>query len=136
MKAICYISNFSKDLSKNDIDELINDVNKKNKIHDVTGLLIIKNKHFFQILEGEEEKVDELYEKIKVDSRHTGVIRLLDTKIEGRIFKDYNSGKFDVFQRFTSMKKLYLYFNWIKNADYLPADELIKLTTNFLNNNK
>ncbi|GGI56735.1 BLUF domain-containing protein [Winogradskyella haliclonae] len=136
MKAICYISNFSKDLDKKSIDNLVYDVNKKNKIHDVTGLLIIKNKHFFQILEGEEEKTNHLYKKIKTDSRHTGVIKLLDTKIEGRLFKDYNSGEFEVFQKFSDMKKLYLYFNWIKNADYLPADEIIKLTTNFLNNNK
>ena len=131
-----YISNFSKGLSKNDIDKLIYNVNKKNKIQDVTGLLIIKNKHFFQILEGEEEKADNLYKKIKTDSRHTGVIKLLDTKIEGRLFKDYNSGEFEVFQKFSDMKKLYLYFNWMKNADYMPADELIELTTNFLKNNK
>ncbi|WP_299113393.1 BLUF domain-containing protein [uncultured Winogradskyella sp.] len=136
MKAICYISNFSKDLDKKSIDNLVHDVNKKNRIHDVTGLLIIKNKHFFQILEGEEEKTNNLYKKIKTDLRHTGVIKLLDTKIEGRLFKDYNSGEFEVFQKFSDMKKLYLYFNWIKNADYLPADEIIKLTTNFLNNNK
>ncbi|WP_157662582.1 BLUF domain-containing protein [Winogradskyella sp. PC-19] len=66
MKAIYYISNFSKDLSKHDIDKLIQTVNKKNKLLNVTGLLIIKNKHFFQILEGEDEKIDPLYEKIKM----------------------------------------------------------------------
>ena len=136
MKAICYISNFSQDLSKHDIDKLIHTVNKKNKLLDVTGLLIIKNKHFFQILEGEDEKINPLYEKIKIDSRHTGVIRLLNTKIEGKILKDYNSGEFDAFQKFSSMKKLYLYFSWIKKAEYLPANELIELTTNFLNKNK
>ncbi|ARV10203.1 hypothetical protein BTO05_11350 [Winogradskyella sp. PC-19] len=61
---------------------------------------------------------------------------MLNTKIEGKILKDYNSGEFDAFQKFSSMKKLYLYFSWIKKAEYLPANELIELTTNFLNKNK
>ncbi len=33
------------------------------------------------------------------------------------------------------MKKLYLHFKWIKNAEYIPADGLIELTTNFLKQN-
>lgn len=136
MKAICYISNFSENLSKKCVKQLATDVNKKNKLNDFTGLLIIKNKHFFQIIEGKDEAVDMLYKKIKIDNRHKGLIKLLDTKIEARIFRDYNSGKFEVFQKFSNMKKLYLYFNWMKNADYLPADELIELTKNFLKNNQ
>ncbi|WP_299111161.1 BLUF domain-containing protein [uncultured Winogradskyella sp.] len=136
MKAICYISNFAKDLNRKTIDELITYVNKNNKIQNITGLLIIKNKHFFQILEGDTKKVDALYKRIKRDIRHTGLITLLNTKIEGRIFNDYNSGNFEIFQKFEDMKKLYLYFNWINNANYLPADKLIRLTTNFLKHNQ
>ncbi len=136
MKAICYISNFSNYLNKSQIDDLIGFVDTKNNGMSITGLLIIRNKHFFQILEGKEEKVDTLFEKIKTDKRHKDVIKLLDSKIDDQIFKDYNSGKFEIFQRYADMKKLYLYFNWIKNANYLPADELVQLTTNFLKFNK
>lgn len=136
MKVICYISNFPDGLTKEQINDLIESVSKKNNRNGITGLLIIKNKHFFQILEGENEEVDVLYKKIEIDSRHKGVIKLLDTKIEDQIFKDYNSGKFETFQSYADMKKLYLYFNWIKNANYLPAEETIQLTTNFLKFNK
>ncbi len=136
MKVICYISNFPDGLTKEQINDLIESVSKKNNRNGITGLLIIKNKHFFQILEGENEEVDVLYKKIEIDSRHKGVIKLLDTRIEDHIFKDYNSGKFETFQSYADMKKLYLYFNWIKNANYLPAEETIQLTTNFLKFNK
>ena len=136
MKAICYISNFSENLSREGVDNLITYVDKNNNEVGITGLLIVRNKHFFQILEGKKENVDTLFKKIKTDIRHRGVIKLLDTRIDDQIFKDYNSGKFEIFQKYTNMKKLYLYFNWIKNANYLPADEIIQLTTNFLKFNK
>jgi len=132
MKAICYISNFARDLRKDSINELIDFVKEHNTKNNITGLLILKNKHFFQILEGESKKIDRLFNKIKIDPRHKNIITLLDTNIEGKIFNDYNGGKFEIFQKYANMKKLYLYFNWIKNADYLPAEELIQLTTNFL----
>ncbi len=136
MKAICYISNFAKDLNRNIIEELVASVNSNNNAQNISGILILRNKHFFQILEGESQKVDVLFNKIKKDERHKDIITLLNTRIEDRIFDDYNSGKFDVFQKYTDMKKLYLYFKWIKNANYLPAEELIHLTTNFLRHNK
>ncbi len=135
MKAICYISNFAKGLNQNMISELIESVNLNNTKAHITGLLILKNNHFFQILEGESQKVDVLFEKIQKDKRHSGIIKLLDTEIDGKIFNDYNAGKFEIFQKYADMKKLYLYFNWIKNADYLPAKKLIHLTTNFLKHN-
>lgn len=136
MKAICYISNFAKGLTNSAISELIDNVNLNNTRQQITGLLILKNKHFFQILEGESQKIDTLFEKIKKDKRHKGIIKLLDTNIDGKIFNDYNGGKFETFQKYADMKRLYLYFNWIKNANYLPADKLIHLTTNFLKHNK
>jgi len=132
MKTICYISNFARDLRKNTIIELIDSIKKNNSNNNITGLLILKNRYFFQILEGDSEQIDSLFNKIKVDPRHKTIITLLDTTIEGRIFNDYNGGKFEIFQNYADMKKLYLYFNWIKIANYLPAEELIQLTTNFL----
>ena len=98
MKAICYISNFAENLSSDNINDLISYVNKNNNEVGITGLLIVRNKHFFQILEGKKEKVDTLFKKIKTDIRHRGVIKLLDIRIDDQIFKDYNSGKFEIFQ--------------------------------------
>ncbi len=135
MKAICYISNFSDSLRKNDIDDLIQFVNLRNKEQGITGVLLIRNKYFFQILEGEDEQIDILYSKIEKDTRHKSLVKILDTKIEGHIFNAYNSGEFETIDSYSDIKKLMTYFSWIKNADYLEADELILLTTNFLKYN-
>ena len=132
MKAICYISSFSKGLTRHMIDDMILTINRNNRIRRVTGILIIRNKHFFQILEGHDNIVNDLFQKINLDPRHKGIIKLLDSEIEDRLFNDYNCGEFEVFQKYSDTKKLYLYFNWIKNADYMPADGLIELTKNFL----
>ena len=69
---------------------------------------------------------------IKIDQKHVE----LNTLIDDRIFSSYNAGKFETFLRYADMKKLYLYFNWIKNANYLPADGIVQLSTNFLKFNK
>ena len=132
MKAICYISSFSKGLTRHMIDDMILTINRNNRIRRVTGILIIRNKHFFQILEGHDNIINDLFQKISLDPRHKGIIKLLDSEIEDRLFNDYNCGEFEVFQKYSDTKKLYLYFNWIKNADYMPADGLIELTKNFL----
>lgn len=132
MKTICYISDFAKNLDSKTIDDLTRKVSKKNNQLGITGVLIIKDNHFFQIIEGEPQKVEHLYSKITKDKRHNNLIKLLETQIEDRIFNDYNSGDFQIVKDYSNLKKLYLYFNWIKEAEYIPAIEIINLTTNFL----
>ena len=136
IKAICYISNINQTLTSDNINDLVTSVIRKNNQYNITGLLLIQNGHFFQIIEGHPDKIDLLYSNITEDQRHNGIIKLLDKTIDGRIFDEYNSGKFSIMTDYKGLKKLYLYFNWITNANYLPADEIMSLTKNFLKNNK
>jgi len=114
----------------------VQQVISNNSKFSITGVLLIKNGHFFQIIEGENQNIDILYTKIAKDIRHNGIIKLLDNSIDARIFDGYNGGEFDVFKEHSDLKRLYLYFNWIENANYLPAEEIMKLITNFLKNNR
>jgi len=132
MKALCYISGFADNLKKTDIDQLIEFVNTKNKLKNIKGILLIRNKYFFQILEGENKVIDTLFTKIKKDKRHKGLIKVLDKEIDGCIFDAYNSGEFETIDKYSDIKKLLTYFNWIKNAEYIEAEALITLTNNFL----
>lgn len=52
----------------------------------VTGLLLYKNGHFMQALEGEESAVIKLFSKISRDPRHHHVIPLMHERIEQRHF--------------------------------------------------
>lgn len=134
IKTICYISSISTTLNT-DINSLNEFVLKKNKALNITGVLIVQNGHFFQIMEGEKDAIEKTYNKIKEDKRHSGIIKLLDTNIEDRLFQDYESGHFSVIKDFSKLKKLKIYFDWIKQANILVIDELDLLTSNFLKYN-
>tara|TARA_R110002051_G_scaffold53405_3_gene100747 strand:+ start:1851 stop:2348 length:498 start_codon:yes stop_codon:yes gene_type:complete len=135
IKTICYISNICQNLTSDDIHKLKARIVIKNNQHGITGILLIKNGHVFQIIEGSTDYIDKLYLKIYQDHRHNGIIKLLDKTIKDHIFSLYGAGKFSVVSNYSDLKKLYLYFNWIKEANYLPANEIIHLTKNFLKYN-
>ncbi len=136
IKTICYISNKKSDLSQSDIDSLMDFVINTNNRINITGVLISKNRHFFQIMEGEAQVIDSTFDNIKIDTRHYGLIKLLETEVEDRLFEDYDGGDFGVIREYGNLKKLKIYFDWIKEANILAVDELIELTTNFIKHNK
>ena len=76
LKRINYISNFSKDMSDWELEELASQAAKKNAEHDITGVLMAKGGVFFQIIEGPEENIDKLFSNILKDPRHEKIITL------------------------------------------------------------
>lgn len=136
IKTICYISTIRPATSKKDIERLSKIIAYKNKRLNITGILIIKNGHFFQIMEGSVPNITAAYKKIKKDKRHTGLIKLLETPIEIRLFDAYDTGEFSVIKNYTKLKKLSTYFEWIKKSGLVTVDKLIILTNNFLKHSK
>ena len=64
---------------------------KNNQQDSITGLLVYFEKLFFQIIEGEDEKVDQLFIKIGKDPRHTDVLRLkTEYDIKERLFPTWS----------------------------------------------
>ena len=76
MKRLTYISNFSRSLTKKDIENIGKVSQTNNSREGITGVLLSCNGIFFQILEGEEENIDTLYEKILNDDRHHQILCL------------------------------------------------------------
>lgn len=65
---------------------------KNNPKNEITGILLgIENK-FLQYLEGPEEKVNELFEKIWKDPRHEHVTQWVKGFSKGRVFGDWSMG--------------------------------------------
>ena len=58
----------------------------------VTGLLLYNSGHFLQVLEGENDEVKKLFEKIRIDLRHDGVVRLAHYPIQDRVFERWDMG--------------------------------------------
>lgn len=74
--------------------EIVNDILKKSRAtnakKNITGCLLFYNKVYLQLLEGEKEDVQELYEKIKKDTRHYEVTLLVAHDATERMFPGWS----------------------------------------------
>lgn len=57
-----------------------------------TGLLLFHRRSFFQVLEGPRQRIEDLYQRIAVDPRHTQVNRLVYEPVADRSFRDWTMG--------------------------------------------
>lgn len=87
---ISYVSTARDSLKYEDIKSILETAHARNKAHDITGVLVYCNKHFFQIIEGEKESIQELYESISVDSRHDNIVKLQENEISKRHFESWS----------------------------------------------
>jgi class 3 adenylate cyclase len=91
MKRLTYISKFADQLSDKDIEEIGRVSQKNNKRDNITGVLLCSGGFFYQIIEGDEDPVDRLYEKILKDERHTDILCLKsEENISDRLFPDWS----------------------------------------------
>lgn len=91
MKRIKYVSQYARDLGPADIDALVAQSASNNAARQVTGILMSSGRVFFQILEGPESAVDELFVRIRRDSRHRDVLLLAtENDIPSRFFPDWS----------------------------------------------
>lgn len=91
MKRLTYISKFSRPLSSQEIEAIGAISRKNNQKQNITGVLLCTQGIFFQIMEGEEETIDKLYEKILRDDRHIDIL-VLNTEhdLKERLFPDWS----------------------------------------------
>lgn len=65
---------------------------ERNLLRGVTGLLLYGEHHFFQILEGGEATVRDLFARIRADRRHEAVTVIATREVEARSFPDWSMG--------------------------------------------
>lgn len=87
--AISYVSTAQIDLQEKGVKEIMNETNDFNKRQNISGILLYNDRNFFQLLEGEKETIQELYEKIKRDPRHLDIIKFLETPVSKSPFDGY-----------------------------------------------
>jgi hypothetical protein len=80
------------ELSRKQLDELLAKCRENNARLEITGMLLYQNRSFFQVLEGDQEAVESLYEKIAGDKRHLRVTKIISEPIEQRAFGDWTMG--------------------------------------------
>ena len=74
------------------LDDILKVSRENNSKNNITGVLIYSNGDLLQLLEGDEDKVTNLYSKIAVDSRHTNIKILMKGESEDRNFPDWFMG--------------------------------------------
>ena len=95
MKRIKYISQFSRDLSFEEIDIIVSTAEEKNRQLGVTGILMSSGRVFYQVMEGPDAHVDELYGSIQTDNRHSDVLLLeMENNADEHYFPDWSMKRF------------------------------------------
>ncbi len=131
LKTICYVSSLNSSLKINDLNHLFKTTKSNNTCIGISGILIHKNGNFLQILEGEVEKVDTLYQNICLDNRHHSIIIIINTEICDRIFESYGT-EFSIIESNRQIHKLKQYLNWLKQAELQKVNKLITIIENFV----
>lgn len=75
-----------------DVIELLEKARKNNAKLGITGMLLYDNGSFFQVLEGEPNKVKALLRIIQKDKRHNKVLKIIFEQIEQRDFNEWTMG--------------------------------------------
>jgi hypothetical protein len=89
---LVYISSAVRFMSDEELAELLRVSRENNARLDITGLLLYNDGNLIQALEGPEEAVLKLYEKICQDRRHVGVMTLVKEPIKTRLFPEWSMG--------------------------------------------
>jgi hypothetical protein len=89
---IVYISSSKGLLSEEQLTRILEKSRQSNRFLGITGVLLYFNGSIIQVLEGEQERVKSLYDVIRQDARHSGMITLFNCPIEKRSFSDWSMG--------------------------------------------
>ncbi len=111
--AISYISSAREDLQVREVMDILDQTNKFNKKQEITGLLLCNDKNFFQLIEGEEKTVRDLYARITRDPRHHNIIQFLDKPVSKPSFDGYLTDFIAGNNKFDS-EKLEMYLHYIE----------------------
>lgn len=96
LTTIIYRSHLRGDAPLRALEDMVTAANLKNRRSDVTGILLFNGRHFFQLLEGPEEQVKEIYRCICNDPRHHNIVELMCDYAPARRFGKAGMELFDL----------------------------------------
>ncbi|MDM3229104.1 diguanylate phosphodiesterase [Citrobacter sp. Cf087] len=96
LTTIIYRSHLRDDAPLKALEDMVTAANIKNRRSDVTGILLFNGHHFFQLLEGPEEQVKEIYCCICNDPRHHNIVELMCDYAPARRFGKVGMELFDL----------------------------------------
>lgn len=91
-----YVSSAVDLMSSDELLKLLTVSRNNNSQIGITGMLLHKDGNFIQAIEGPEDQVRKLLEKIRKDSRHRGVITLVEGYTDQRQFSEWTMGFYEL----------------------------------------
>lgn len=86
--AISYVSSASNSLEQSEIVEILQQTEVRNNEIGIKGLLVFSDGNFFEVIEGEEKLIKELFMTIKSDSRHSNIIVIFEKYLDVELFDE------------------------------------------------
>ena len=90
LKTVAYTSRARLDLGEAELDEIRQSARMLNALDGITGLLLFDGTRFLQIIEGSEEAVDALVERLRRDPRHSAFEIRDERYVDQRSFPDWS----------------------------------------------
>ena len=112
LKTICYTSNPKRKFTILELESLYDSSKRRNDRLHISGVLVMDDNLFFQILEGEENIVDGLYQKIKDDPRHKNINEVLNFYIKEKTFNEFGVG-YSVVQNVDALYAFHQYVDFV-----------------------
>jgi hypothetical protein len=91
LRRVTYVSR-ALTTSQAELDAILAVARRNNAAMSVTGAMMLSNKHFAQVLEGPPDAVEDIFERIQMDERHTAVSLLEVADVQARAFDAWTMG--------------------------------------------
>jgi len=89
---IIYISTARRRPTEAEIQDILEVSRRNNRRDGLSGLLIAAGQRFLQVLEGEQDLLEQAYDRIKSDSRHFALVQLEWAEVQTRSFPEWQMG--------------------------------------------
>ena len=89
---VLYVSTAKRLMGEQELADLLSQSQRNNQRDGITGMLLYDEGSFIQYIEGRPMEVSRLWQTIKGDSRHTGVLKISDGPVDERLFADWSMG--------------------------------------------
>jgi hypothetical protein len=90
LKTLTYTSRARLDLGDEDLTAIHQSARHLNALDGITGLLLFDGSRFLQIVEGAEDAIDNLVERLRMDPRHSAFEVRDERYVERRSFPDWS----------------------------------------------
>lgn len=119
---LSYMSQSREPFSQEQLDEMLVKARENNDRLGVTGVLIYNKGVFLQLLEGSEEAVQEIFQKICLDPRHHHIQNFFENYTKQRMFENWSMAyqNIDTFQP-TTIKSLQQIVQQFHNVDIVAT---------------